>query len=144
MREHRALFLALVLMTLAGQPHRATAGPWITGERLLERLTPVAPANVTMSPASALPTRELVAEHQTMMNREFVQGYIEAVHDATEGKAWCFNESYQTPSLDTLWDESRQGLRRLSAAQLERNASELLVELWRQKWPCLPDQRRPK
>jgi hypothetical protein len=77
------------------------------------------------------------------MNREFVEGYIYAVHDATVGKAWCYSEQHQVPSQEAIWDEAQAGPRRLSSSQLLRNASDLLVEIWSAKWPCT-DQRRKK
>jgi hypothetical protein len=139
-----ALLLALMLAIPSGQAQRAAVAPWMTGERLLQRLAPTDPSNVILSPHSVLPTKPLVAEHHSMMNREFVQGYITAIHDATEGKAWCYNEHYKSPKPDTFWDESRWGLHRLSPVELKRNAADLLVEIWREKWPCPAEQRRQK
>lgn len=144
MRERAALLLALVLASPASQAQRAAVAPWMTGERLLQRLDPVNPADITLSPYSVLPTKQLVAEHRTMLNREFVQGYIEAVHDASEGKGWCFNEQYQIPNPENFWDESVRRLRALPARELKRNASDLLVEIWRKKWPCPINQRSQK
>lgn len=122
------------------QPARAE---WMTGEHLLQRWSPVNPADISLQPGGILATKQLVAEHRTMMNREYIQGYIEALSDATKGRSWCFNGKYQTPNPETFWDESQWGLRRLPAEQLKRNAADLLVEIWRKKWPC-PDQRRQK
>jgi hypothetical protein len=142
MRDQAALFLALALAIPAGQASQAA--PAVTGEHLLRRLAPVDPADVNFRPGGVLRTRALVAEHRETMNQQYVEGYIEAVHDATEGTKWCFNQKYQTPNPDTLWRESKAGLGRLSSAQLRRRASDLLVEIWREKWPCPSVQRGQK
>ena len=133
---------AIILLALATVTRPAEAA-WMTGERLLQRWAPVDPADITLQPGGVLPTKQLVAEHRTMMNREYIQGYIEALSDATKGKSWCVNGQYETPNPEAFWDESQWGLRRLPSVQLRRNAAELLVEIWREKWPC-PGQRRQK
>lgn len=135
------LLLALALATPASQAQRVAVAPWMTGERLLKRLESVDPASVPWGPDSKI-SRDELAYHHTVANVEFVQGYVAALHDATEGKAWCYNEKYKIPKPDTFWDESRWGLRRLSPEQLKQSAPDLLVEIWRQKWPCPPNHQR--
>jgi len=73
------------------------------------------------------------------VNAERARAYIEAVHDMTEGKSWCFSKRYQ-PGPDALLDDIYAGLRKLSPRQLKRNASELIPAIWAKKWPC-PDRR---
>lgn len=144
MHKTPVLFFALALVTLGCQAQRASASPWITGEKLLERWAQVNPADVTWSPGGVLPSKALVAEHKTMMNYQFVEGYISALHDATEGKAWCYSEKYKSPKPGTFMDETRWGLGRLSETHLKANAADLLVAIWREKWPCPSGRWSPK
>jgi hypothetical protein len=116
--------------------HATEPAPRMTGERLLERLENIDPAMVAWGPNSK-GTREELAYLQTVRNIEFVQGYVAALYDATEGRDWCYNPKYKSPKPDTFWDESRWGLHRLPPAQLKRNAADLLVAIWREKWPCV-------
>jgi hypothetical protein len=132
----RALVLCSLVLAVPCAAQRAAVAPWMTGERLLQRLEKADPATVPFAPGGVLPTRQLAAEHRDMLNHEFVEGYLNAAHDATEGHSWCFNERYQVPNYQDFWDESVWGLRRLSPVQLKRSAVDLLAEIWRAKWPC--------
>jgi hypothetical protein len=78
-----------------------------------------------------------------MSNGEFVHGYIQAVHDATEGRDWCASNAHG-PLPHELEDDARHTLQRMPDAQLKRNAAELIVEVWRKKWPCPAYKRRRK
>lgn len=128
--------LMLLALALAVPACRADApAPRMTGERLLKLLEPVDVAEISPDPAGKF-TREELASLRTMRNIEFVQGYLAALYDETEGKAWCYNAKYKIPKPDTFWDESRWGLHRFASADLKRNAANLLVEVWREKWPC--------
>lgn len=139
-RGVRRAVVLLALALAAPTMQAAAPAPRMTGERLLKRLASVDPATVPWGPASKGSREELAYVH-TVTNVEFVQGYVAALYDATEGKAWCYNAKYKVPKPDTFWDESRWGLHRLSPAQLQRNAADLLVEIWRDKWPCPPSQQ---
>ena len=134
--------LAAALTAPTAHAQRASVAPWVTGERLLERLEPADPARIPWTPGGVLTTRALAAEHRDMLNREFVEGFLYALHDATEGVHWCHNEAAKIPKPDTFWDESVRALRGLPADQLKRNASSLLIAIWREKWPCPARQRR--
>jgi hypothetical protein len=107
----------------------------MTGERLLKLLEPVDASAISPDPAGKF-SREELASLRTTRNVEFVQGYLAALYDETEGKAWCYNAKYKVPKPDAFWDESRWGLHRFAPADLKRNAAQLLVEVWREKWPC--------
>lgn len=134
--------LALVTLALAGAPCWADApAPRMTGERLLNLLAPVDPSAIPPDPSGKLSRAEL-ASLRAMRNVEFVQGYLAALYDETEGKAWCYNARYKVPKPDTFWDESRWGLHRLAPTELKRNAANLLVEVWSEKWPCPVEQPR--
>lgn len=134
----RAL-LALALV-LAGPNCLADApAPRMTGERLLKKLDPVDGTTISQDSTRKL-TRDELASLHTMRNVEFVQGYLAALYDETEGKTWCYDAKSKSPKPDTFWDESRWGLHRFTPAQLKQNAATLLVEVWRQKWPCPPSR----
>lgn len=134
-----AVVAAILAFPVAAQ--RASIAPWVTGEILLKKLEPVSPKDVPWSPQSGVTREELAAIH-THTNVEYVRGFIDALHDATEGKAWCYSDKYQVPKPAAFWDESRWGLGRLPATERKRSASELLPEIWRAKWPCPSEQRR--
>jgi hypothetical protein len=128
--------LLLIVLMLAGPACLADApAPRMTGERLLKKLEPVEAAALTPDPTGKLTQEELASLHTTW-NVEFVQGYLAALYDETEGKTWCYDPKSKTPKPDTFYDESRWGLHRFTPAQLKRNAAALLVEVWREKWPC--------
>ena len=135
--KHAAVVLALTFALPSTQA--VTPAPRMTGESLLKRLEGVDPATVPWKPGSNFSRGELADLH-TVTNVEYVQGYIAALYDATEGKAWCYSTKYKIPKPNTFWDESRWGLNRLPLVQLKRNAADLLVEIWREKWPCLASQ----
>jgi hypothetical protein len=135
MRASLVMLLALVMVIPVSQA--VAPAPRMTGEGFLKRLENVDPASVPWGPDSK-GTREELAYLHTVNNVEFVRGYIDALYDATEGTAWCYRAKSKTPKPDTFWDESRWGLNRLPPEQLKRNAAALLVEIWRQKWPCAP------
>ena len=134
------LLLGSALVLPAAAQH-ANAAPWVTGEQLLRKLAAVSPQEVPWTPQSGISREELAAMH-TRTNIEYVRGYVEALHDATEGKAWCYRDAQRVPTPETFWDESRWGLGRLSPTQKTRSAAELLPAIWGEKWPCPTGQRR--
>lgn len=134
MRAALLVFVMAPLATPAAAQH-ADALPWMTGERLVKLWGNVDPSTLHWSPASPVRTRAVAAEVRDLANGEFAHGYIHAVHDATEGRAWCWSDKYQ-PHPDELEAEARDALQRMPAAQLSRNAADLIVEVWRRRWPC--------
>ena len=106
----------------------------MTGERLVKLLGNVNAAAVAWTPDSPFRSKALAAEYRDMVNGQFVQGYIHALHDATEGKEWCWSQ--YKPKPDTLISAATDSLQRMPDAQLKRNAAELIVEVWRKTWPC--------
>ena len=134
------LLLGAVFALPASAQH-ANVAPWVTGEQLLRKLDAVSPQQVPWTPHSGVSREELAAMH-THTNIEYVRGFVEALHDATEGTTWCYSDKYQTPNPENFWDESRWGLGRLTAAERKRSAAELLPNIWRAKWPCRAGQGR--
>jgi hypothetical protein len=112
----------------------------MTGERLVKLLGNVDPRTVDWTPDSPFRSRAIAAEYHDMVNGEFVHGYIQAVHDATEGKEWCWSQ--YKPKPHELVDQARRSLQRMSDAELKRNATDLIVEVWRKTSPCPADPRR--
>lgn len=73
------------------------------------------------------------------VNAERARAYIEGVHDLSEGKSWCYSQRYE-PGPDALLDDIYVGLHKLPPQLLKGNAADLIVDIWRKKWPC-PDRR---
>jgi hypothetical protein len=123
--RHVSCFLALALASAAYADDEhlpvkpiPAAAPWLTGAQLLQRL--------------GRPTEAAAAED-----------YIQGVHDATEHKDWCYAGPNGKPlpkqrPVD-LQTRILAGLRALPQNQLKRNAAQLVVEIWQDKWPCPPD-----
>jgi hypothetical protein len=134
-------FLLGSVLVLPATAQHASVAPWVTGALLLGKLEAVSPQAVPWTPQSGISREELAAIH-TQANIQYVRGYVEALHDATEGKAWCYSDAHKIPTPENFWDESRWGLGRLSDAQKKRSAAELLPAIWGEKWPCPTGQRR--
>ncbi|TFW31505.1 Rap1a/Tai family immunity protein [Massilia horti] len=138
----RAVIILLgAMLALPTAAQHASVAPWMTGARLVKLLGNVDPATVNWTPDHPIRSRAAAAEYFDMTNGEFVHGYIQAVHDATEGKDWCWSDKYH-PKPHELEADARSSLQRMSDAQLKRNAADLIVEVWRAKWPCSTGQRR--
>lgn len=126
----RSLILLGLLAAGACMAQPANVAPWLTGARLLTMLTyPPGKGTFDLTP-------------EQYADKENARFYIDAVHDATEGKAWCYSERYRLGPL-VLHEDVVIGLRALPPAQLQRNAAELVTEIWRKKWPC-QDGRTPR
>ena len=124
----RALLVGLAItLPCAAQP--VAVAPWMTGGRLVEMIA---------FPPSAKGNFDLTREQ--FLAAEQARLYIEGVHDATEGKSWCYSERHR-PGPDALRDQAEVGLRALPREQLKRNAADLIVEIWRSKWPCANGRR---
>lgn len=142
LKQCRLSLVLLLAVTLAiSAAHAVAPAPRMTGERLLKRLESVDSSSVPWGADSKFSREELAYLH-TVTNIEFARGYVEALYDATEGKEWCYDGKHKIPKPDTFWDESRWGLYRLSPERLKRNAADLLVEIWREKWPCPANQQQ--
>lgn len=76
------------------------------------------------------------------MDSERARLYIDGVHDLSEGKSWCYSARYR-PGREALQSDVAYWLRQMPPTQLKRNASELIVEIWRKRWPCA-DRGREK
>lgn len=145
MRDHlkrSALILATLVPVLASHAQPVSELPWMTGQRLVKLLGNVDPRTVDWPPDSPFRSRAIAAEFHDMANGEFVHGYIQAVHDASEGKEWCWSQ--HMPKPDELVDEARRSLQRMTDAQLKQNAAALIAEVWRKKFPCPVESKRRK
>jgi hypothetical protein len=120
------LMAAAVVLPCAAQP--VGVAPWMTGADLV-KLFDQSSAGEDSRPLTPL---EQLHQYQA-------QAYMNGVHDATEGKEWCYSTKYN-PHQDELWADALWGLRALPAEQLKRPAAELIVNIWRAKWPC---RRKP-
>jgi len=137
----RALILCSLLAAAPCLAQPAATMPWMTGERLVKLLGNVDPATVAWTPDSPFRTRAIAAQYMDMSNGELFHGFIQGVHDATEGKEWCWSGKYK-PLAHELEADARQALQRMPASRLKGNAAALIVEVWRKTWPCPAQQRR--
>jgi hypothetical protein len=121
-----ALVVALIPPSNA-QP--VSVAPWLTGQRLVDLLQrpPGVRNKLQLRPADYL-------------NEQTVESYIDGVHDATEGRDWCYSRT-STPGPDDLHGEVIADLRSLPASQLKRSAASLIAEALRKRYPCSPSPR---
>jgi hypothetical protein len=136
----RALILLALATALpcAAQPARTI--PWMTGERLVKLLGNVDPATVNWTSDGPFRSRAIAADFHDTLNAELFHGFILGVHDATEGKAWCWSAKYK-PLPHELEADVREALQRMPDAELKRNAADLVVQVWQKKWPCQSQRR---
>lgn len=141
MREPSSRSVAKLAMTVSlaaattlahAQPAADTA--WMTGAKLVKKLGNVDSRTVHWTPDSPFASRTVAAEFHDMLNGEFVQGYISALRDATEGKQWCWAPTQPNP--ETLINAVTRHLQKMSDEELTRNAADLIVEYWRAIYPC--------
>jgi hypothetical protein len=118
----RALLLVALALAAPVGAQTVKQAPWMTGERLLALV--------------AFPQPAGKSEIDIHLDEERARSYIDGVHDATEGKGWCFGHT-RRPKPHLLAEEAVDGIKGLPPAQLKRNAADLLVEIWRVKNPCL-------
>lgn len=131
---HLALALVLASVAPVTQAQPAAEIPWMTGASLVKKLGNVDPRAVHWTRESPFPSPAIAAQFQDMVNGEFVQGYISALRDGTEGKEWCW-APYQ-PKPHTLIEDATRSLQTMTDAQLNRSAADSIVGHWRAKFPC--------
>ena len=103
----------------------------MTGQRLvdLQQTPPNTRNNLQLPPSQYL-------------NDQRAESYMDGVHDATEGKGWCY-DAKSKPKPDTIKETVIWALRSMPSDQLKRNAADLIVEILAAKYPCLPSKRSP-
>lgn len=118
------LLLLATSISTSSLAQAVLTAPWMTGERLatMVRFAPGVRGNFDLS-------------REQYLDAERARLYIEGVHDSSEGKQWCYSERHR-PGPDLLRDQAEVGLRELSAEQLKDNAAELIIGIWKSKWPC--------
>ena len=131
----RVLVLGVVLAAPNIRAQPAADRPLMTGEHLVKLMGNIDHRTVNWTPDSPFPSRAIAAEYLDMVNGEFVHGYIQAVHDASEGRDWCWSHSKPKPHI--LIEDVRRHLQQMATAKLHRNASALIVEYWRDQFPCV-------
>jgi hypothetical protein len=126
----RTLLLLSIAIALPCSAQPVAEIPWMTGQQLvaLSAWPEGARSNIDLTPQQA-------------MNQELARMFLVGVHDATEGKTWCFSRTAK-PKPDTLQDQAMRGLRALPPAQLKRSAADLVVEVWRAKYPCATERKQ--
>jgi hypothetical protein len=129
----RAILVVALAVALPCAAQRAKEHPWMTGERLLKLYS--REGRDLIKEGHGRFTREELIEHHDELNEMEADLYMDGVHDATEGKAWCYSKKYD-PHPDTLHGQIIWELRKLPLDQLRRNAADLIAEIWASKWPC--------
>lgn len=117
----RALMFFALAFPSAVWAQTVHQAPWMTGERLLALV--------------AFPQPASRSKLDIYLDEQRAKLYIHGVHDATEGKGWCFGIT-RHPKPDLLELEAIDGIKALAPDQLKRNAADLLVGIWRVKNPC--------
>jgi hypothetical protein len=124
----RAALLAGLMMAVSCWAQPVSQAPWMTGERFLALV--------------AFPPPQGKTALESHMDAQMAQIYIHGVHDATEGKGWCYGQPYK-PKPDILEDAVIDGIKGMPPAQLKRNAADLFVEIWSAKYPCRQGKGKP-
>jgi hypothetical protein len=69
--------------------------------------------------------------------------YVKGVYDATESGLWCYtgrtHVKLRKQSPEVMRRDATAYLRKLKAAQRKERASDHLVRMWQERWPCPPD-----
>jgi hypothetical protein len=69
--------------------------------------------------------------------------YVKGVYDATESGLWCYtgrtHVKLRKQSPEAMRRDATAYLRKLKAAQRKERASDHLVRMWQERWPCPPD-----
>lgn len=113
---------------MPGAPEKTVPAPspWFTGAQLLQRLDP---------PASAGTARHAMVDG--------AMTYLMGVYDSTESGLWCYTDNRPRPtpkqSPEVMRTSTVAYLRKLSPKGLQEKAAVLVVQMWREKWPCPPE-----
>jgi hypothetical protein len=69
--------------------------------------------------------------------------YVKGVYDATESGLWCYtgrtHVKLRKQSPEAMRRDATAYLRKLKAVQRKERASDHLVRMWQERWPCPPD-----
>jgi len=65
--------------------------------------------------------------------RERAYSYLDGVRDSSEGRAWCDVDQLKTPDLAY---EMADDIAKLPAAERKKNASLLLLQQLKRRYPC--------
>lgn len=116
----RITALLTVLLALASISVRSFAAPpyayTLTGDRFVRMMNGTEP---------------LTGDDYIL--REKAYSYLDGVRDGAEGRDWCDVNQLKTPDLAY---ELAADIARLPAAERKKNASVLLIELLRRRFPC--------
>jgi hypothetical protein len=67
------------------------------------------------------------------VKQQFAKGYLAGVADAAQGKDWCDKGQAKTGEIDAA---VVRGLRELPPQELRKDASALVIDLLRKRFPC--------
>jgi Rap1a immunity proteins len=114
-----AMYLALSSRTTHAQPVKIA--PRMSGQMLVDQY--LGPPGST---AGKLSGPDFVAQ-------QAAKGYLDGIHDATEGRVWCYSGRIKPHELNfsLVWS-----LKDLPKETLKGNAAPLVVSLLSKKYPC--------
>lgn len=152
----RTLLLALSMAGLVAPAVQAHRVPdrFVTGQRLVDLFDPTIRPKTLFStdgtfvadlPAKDWQTDAERIRHVEGINAENGRWYINAVFDGGRGRSFCFTEK-DRPNDETFHEDVIRDLRALPHDVLRRRpAADLIIEVWRKKWPCaVSSERRPR
>lgn len=128
----RTAILLAAVMPLACMAQPVAVAPWMTGAALVELYDGGDVSDIKAGYGHF--TREDRIDLRREMAKARARAYVDGIHDATEGKQWCFDPAKPAPS--SLHDEVFWTLRAMPSSELRRNAGDLIVDIWRRNWPC--------
>lgn len=113
------LCIAATALPTFAQPAKIV--PRMTGQTLIDQF---------LGPPS-LKNQALSGRH--FIEHQLAQGYLDGIHDATEGTVWCYAGNAKPHTLDysLVWS-----LKELSPDALQANAALLVLDFLRKKYPC--------
>jgi Rap1a immunity proteins len=116
-----ALLLCLGLAVPACVAQSVKVAPRFTGQSLLDHFKP-APGRTHLERDTA-----------SMESYERARGYLDGISDATEGAAWCHSGQIKSGEIDS---DVVAALRKLPPETLKTNASVLITDILRKRFPC--------
>lgn len=123
---------ALIVAFALAAPSNAqpvSVAPWMTGQDLVDMFDRRSGATnaLQLSPAEYLREQKAAS-------------YMDGVHDATEGKSWCYSYEFK-PTPDAIHGQIVEDLRAMRPARLKRSAADLIAEVLHKRYPCPPLKR---
>ena len=72
-------------------------------------------------------------ENTAVFNQQYARGYLAGIADLSRGEAWCARTPVKPAELELA---VLRALRKLSQADLQQDASQLILQALRSEFPC--------